>query len=169
MLLPIDVMKNKATFSNVQIYYNRQVPIPIEDVYDVLYPLFHQFYTDKDFERLVNSTNHVFCAYDRIQRRPIACALVNNAGSKGGLYLMLFGVRQSSQHHGLGTYLLKSVIQWARQTRHTFIYLHVNVDNVKAIGLYKKVGFREHAHLPGYYGATPKENPDAIRMILSLR
>jgi ribosomal protein S18 acetylase RimI-like enzyme len=167
IMLSRDVTRRRTPFSNIQVYYNRQ--FPLEDILDVLYPLFHIYYPYKDFVHMIYTSNHIFCAYDKIQRRSIACALVNNAGSKGGLYLMLFGVRQSSQHHGVGTHLLASIIQWARQTNHTFIYLHVNVDNVKAIGLYKKVGFRKHEYLPNYYGGTPKENPDGIRMILSFR
>jgi len=167
MLLSKSTMKNQVNSSNIQVYHNRQ--FPLEDIVDVLYPLFGQYYRYDEFIKMITTSNHIFCAYDRIQQRCVGCALVNNVGRTGGLYLMLFGVRQSNQHHGVGTLLLKSVIRWARYTRHTFIYLHVNVDNYKAIGLYEKVGFRMQQYLSGYYNQSPKLNPDAYRMVLSLQ
>lgn len=161
-------MKNKVnSSSNLQVYHNLR--FPLEHIVDVLYPLFGQFYRYDDFIRMIMNAHHIFCVYDRIQQRCVGCALVNNADKTRGLYLMLFGVHQSNQHHGVGTYLLKKIIQWARYTRHSYIYLHVNVDNYKAIGLYEKVGFRKHERIPDYYNSTPKRNPDAYQMVMSLR
>jgi ribosomal-protein-alanine N-acetyltransferase len=81
---------------------------------------------------------------------------------------MLFGVRESNQRHGTGTYLLETIIQWARQRGYRFIHLHVHINNYKAIGLYEKVGFRKHEYLPNFYGNIPKYPPHAFRMILTL-
>jgi ribosomal protein S18 acetylase RimI-like enzyme len=117
---------------------------------------------------MITTVNHIFCAYDQIQRRCVGCALLNNSGKNVGLYLMLFGVRQSNQQHGVGTQLLKTIIQWARRTQHTYIYLHVHVENFKAIGLYEKVGFRRDEYIPDYYVQTSKQNPGAFRMVLFL-
>lgn len=165
-LLSNDVMKQRTHSSNIQIYHNRQ--FPLKDIFDIFYSIFGSDYPYADIIHMITSANHVFCSYDQIQHRFIACALLNNAGTKGGLYLLLFGVRQSNQHRGVGTQLLKTIIQWAHRKNYTFIYLHVNVDNFKAIGLYEKVGFRRHEYLPDYYRESPKENPAAFRMILSL-
>ena len=161
-----NVIRQRTQSSNVQIYHNR--PFPLRDIVDILYPLFTTSYQYDELIRMITTVNHIFCSYDHIQRRCIACALVNEVGTKGGLYIMLFGVRQSSQHHGVGTKLLKGIIEWARQRKYTYIYLHVNVDNYKAIGLYRKVGFRQHEYLPDYYRDSPKESPAGYRMILSL-
>jgi len=166
-LLLKDIMtRNKTNSSRIQIYHNRQ--FPLNDIVDVLYPLFHDDYVYDDFIKMITTANHIFCAYDQFQRRCVGCALINNAGEKGGLYIMLFGVRQSNQSHGVGTQLLKTIIRWARQTGHTFIYLHVHVENFKAIGLYEKVGFRKQEYLSDFYWLTSKQNPHAFRMILSL-
>jgi ribosomal protein S18 acetylase RimI-like enzyme len=158
-------IRNNNNSSNIQVYHNLQ--FPLNDIVDVLYPLFASFYTYKEFLKMINTTNHIFCAYDQRQGQSVACALVNNAGTKGGLYIVLFGVRQSNQSHGTGTHLLKTIIRWAYQTGHTFIYLHVHVENYKAIGLYEKVGFRKHEYLANYYSPLPKHPPHAFRMILS--
>lgn len=159
-------LKQKKESSSIQVYYNRQ--FPLQDLLDIFYPLFHADYPDDYLVHMIKTANHVFCAYDRYDPHPIACALVNSTGRQV-LYLMLFGVRPSSQHHGVGTQLLENIIEWARYYQYALIYLHVNVDNYKAIGLYKKLGFRQHEYLPNFYANAAKENPDGIRMILSLQ
>src|SRR5690349_13753286 len=95
--------RDKKDFSNIQIEYNRQ--FPFNDIFDVLYPLFGQYYPYNDFIYTIYSVNHIFCAYDKETHQSIACALLNNETTQqGGLYLMLFGVRQSNQTHGIGTH-----------------------------------------------------------------
>lgn len=164
---PKGISNSRSRSSNIQIYHNGQ--FPLQEIVAVLYPLFGPYYSRDDFMRMITESNHIFCAYDRVQRRCVACALVNEVGNKGGLYLMLFGVRQSNQKAGVGTRLLKSVVYWAYRSGHTFMYLHVHVDNYKAIGLYEKVGFRQHEYLPDYYSRTPKENPHAYRMAITFQ
>jgi len=158
--------RDKKNLSNIQIYYNIQ--FPLNDIINVLHPLFGQYYPYDDFIYMIYTINHIFCAYDNSQGRCIACALINNDGTQGGLYLMLFGVEQSNQNHGTGTYLLESIIQWARQRGYRYIYLHVHIENYKAIGLYEKVGFHKQEYLPNFYSNIPKYPPHAIRMILFL-
>lgn len=166
MLQPRNINRARENSSNIQVYYNQ---FPLEDILDVLYPLFNSDYIYNDFIDMINASEHILCAYDEKQRRCVGCAILNNTGTRGGLYLKLFGVRKSAQHSGIGTILLRAVIQWARQTNYLFIYLHVHVKNVKAIGLYEKVGFKKHDYLPDFYINTSKKTPDAFRMILSLR
>ena len=151
----------------MRVYHNAQ--FPMEDILDVLYPSFGSVYPYRDFLKMIYEANHVFCAYDLTENRPIACALVNEVSGKGGLYLMLFGVRPSDQSRGAGTYLLKKIIHWARQAGRTFIYLHVHVENFKAIGLYEKVGFYKYEYIRDFYAQTPKRPADAFQMILSLQ
>jgi ribosomal protein S18 acetylase RimI-like enzyme len=158
--------EDKKDFSNIEVRYNTQ--FPLDDILSVLHPLFGQYYPFDDFVYMIYTINHIFGVYDKNQGQCIACALINNDGIQGGLYIMLFGVQQSNQRHGTGTYLLEKIIQWARQTGYRYIYLHVHVDNSKAIGLYEKVGFYKQTYLPNFYGNLPKYPPHAIQMILSL-
>jgi len=158
--------KDKNDFSNIEIRHN--VQFPFDDIFNVLHPLFGQYYAYNDFIYTIYTVNHIFCAYDKKQGKCIACALINNDAMQGGLYIMLFGVEQSNQHHGIGTHLLEEVIKWARQKGYRFIYLHVHIQNYKAIGLYEKVGFHKQQHIPNFYLYLPKYPPHAIRMILPL-
>lgn len=161
-----DWKPRQALAPNIQVFYNH--PFPIQEIIDIFHSLFGNDYRYEDLVQMIRSANHIFCSYDYTSRRCIACALVNNAGGKGVLYINLFGVRQSNQHHGVGTQLLKAVIRWARRNGYSFVYLHVNADNYKAIGLYEKVGFYKHEYLPNYYKNASKKNPAGFRMILTL-
>jgi ribosomal protein S18 acetylase RimI-like enzyme len=160
--------KEKKDSSDIEVYYNKFIQIPFNDIFGVLHPIFGQYYGNNDFIYMLSTAQHIFCAYDKRQGQCIACALINNDSTQGGLYIMLFGVRKSNQSHGTGTYLLETIIQWARQTGYRYIHLHVHVDNYKAIGLYEKVGFRKYQYLPNFYGNIQKDPPHAIQMILSL-
>ncbi|CAF3370105.1 unnamed protein product [Rotaria socialis] len=166
-LLSRNITKFKTNSSNIRIYHNGQYPL--EDIANVLYSVFHLYSSYESIIEMINISDHIFFAFDQIQHRCVAGAILSNSNPKGGLYLKLFGVRKSSQHRGLGTKLLTAIIQWAYQTRHKFIYLHVHVKNFKAIGLYEKVGFRKVEYIPDYYNQTPKDKPDAFRMTLILR
>lgn len=159
------VLNKKKDSSEIQVYHNRQ--FPLNDLFDIFYPLFGDDYPDDFLVHMIRTAEHVFCAYDQSDRHPIACALMNSTGRRG-LYLTLFGVRQSSQHHGVGTQLLKHIIDWAHYYQYSFIYLHVNVTNYKAIGLYKKFGFRQHEYIPDFYKNSSKKHPAGFRMILLL-
>ena len=161
-----DLTPHQTHSSNVQVFHN--YPFSWREPLEIFQSLFGFDYRYEDLVTMVTTANHIFCSYDYKTRRYIACALVNNAGGKGVLYINLFGVRQSSQHHGVGTQLLKAILRWARKSGYSFIYLHVNADNHKAIGLYEKVGFHKHEYLPNYYQGSRKANPAGFRMIMTL-
>jgi ribosomal protein S18 acetylase RimI-like enzyme len=157
--------KDKNSFSNIAIYYNIQ--FPLDDILDVLHPLFGSYYRHDDFVYMIYTVNHIFCAYDQ-QGRCIACVLMNNYGSLKGLYIMLIGVRSTDQGRRIGKYLLEKNIQWAREKGYTSIHLHVHDENSKAIGLYEKVGFIKQGHVPNFYRHIPNHPPHAFAMSLSL-
>lgn len=67
------------------------------------------------------------------------------------------------KHHqqGLGTTLVTSVLDFAKQQKATDIFLEVRCNNQPAIGLYKKIGFKEIGARKNYYN-TPSGFVDAI-------
>ncbi|CAF0764317.1 unnamed protein product [Rotaria sordida] len=152
--------------SNIQIYHN--IKFPLDDIIDVLHPLFGTKYPFQEMIYTIYTVHHIFGAYDRQQGRCIACALINNVSNNSGLYIMLFGVQQSNQGHGIGTHLLEAIIQWAREKGYRFINLHVHIENYKAIGLYEKSGFRKSQYIPNYYAHLQINPPHAFRMDLPL-
>jgi ribosomal protein S18 acetylase RimI-like enzyme len=149
--------------SNITVYHN--IDFPLDDVLDIFYALFGSSYPIIDLLRMISTANHMFCAYDQ-QGQCLACALLDESTEDGGIYLTLFGVRQSSQGAGVGTYLLKTIVRWARRSGYVSIYLHVHSENHRAIGLYEKVGFRKRQFLPDFYRGTSKRPRHGFLMML---
>jgi RimJ/RimL family protein N-acetyltransferase len=96
--------------------------------------------------------------------------LVGNLGLelRGGLadLGMMIGHRWRGQ--GIGTKLLESGIAWATEHRAHKITLAVWPHNIAALGLYRKFGFVEEAHLRRHYRRRNGELWDAIGMGLVL-
>ena len=140
---------------------------PLWHLEDVLLPLFAKNYTHDDLRETIRSANHVWCAYE--YERCIGCILMTDVGSNGGLYIILFGVRQSSQGRGIGKNLLENLIQWAREQNYRFIYLHTEFDNRKAIGMYERAGFHQQFYQPpDDIEQLPQFGSDVVPMVLFL-
>ncbi len=60
---------------------------------------------------------------------------------------------------GLGALLLADVEQLARNAGRGILRLEVRADNVAAIALYRRAGYREQGRIPGYY----EDGCDALR------
>ena len=63
-----------TTFSPPIIRIYDHVYFPLQDVFDVLYPLFAPYYPYHIFMQSVYTSSHMFCAYDPRQGHCIACA-----------------------------------------------------------------------------------------------
>jgi ribosomal protein S18 acetylase RimI-like enzyme len=145
-----------------QIYHN--LNYSVDDLEDLLFPLFEKNYTNDSLRVTIESANHIWCVYEH--GKCIACALITDIGSHGGLYIILFGVQKSEQGRGIGTRLLESIIEWSRNHRYTFIYLHTEYDNENAIRLYEKAGFQKEFTRPDYIEPLPEFGSDVLPMIL---
>ena len=73
-------------------------------------------------------------------------------------------VRPDYQRQGQGIQFTKKIIEIMQNEGCSKFLLEVRVSNVKAISLYKKLGFREIYHREGYY-KNPQE--DAIVMMMN--
>lgn len=139
---------------------------PLWQLEDVLLPLFTKSYDQQSLRETIRSANHIWCAY-RL-KKCLACVLITDIGSNGGLYMILFGVRRSAQGQGIGKNLLESVIAWARDSEHRFIYLHTEQDNLRAIGMYERAGFRREFNQPDLVEQLPKFGDGIVPMVLFL-
>ncbi|GAB0498045.1 hypothetical protein MMPV_009385 [Pyropia vietnamensis] len=96
----------------------------------------------------------------------------NGAGTPGAasptrLYIMTLGVAAAYRERGLGSALIRHVMDLA--VAHggvSEVYLHVHVPNVEAIRLYSRHGFEIASRLRGYYRRI--EPPDCyyVRYLL---
>ena len=87
-------------------------------------------------------------------------------------HLLNLCVAKSAQRQGLGKCLLQALVDRARETRCSFVYLEVRVSNLSAITLYHDAGFNEVGIRPNYYpclgpGAR-QQREDALLMTLDL-
>ncbi len=69
------------------------------------------------------------------------------------------------QHQGLGTYLMKLMIDYAQKANCSFISLEVRIDNENAKKLYQALGFTVKLVRPNYYQDVHK---DGLNMVLDL-
>ena len=53
-------------------------------------------------------------------------------------------VEPKSRNKGIGTQLISSVINAVKKARYDHIILHVLKDNIPAIKIYQKLGFRKY-------------------------
>lgn len=67
------------------------------------------------------------------------------------------------QHQGIGTYLLKLMVNMAKRNHAVQMTLEVRIDNYSAQSVYKKSGFLANFVRKNYYIA---EHADALNMIL---
>lgn len=74
-------------------------------------------------------------------------------------------VKPTYQRQGLGTYLLKVMIELAKKNRAIQMTLEVRVDNNGAKSLYRSLGFKPNFVRKNYYAS---EQMDALNMIKNL-
>ena len=79
--------------------------------------------------------------------------------------ILSLSVRNEMQSKGIGTLLLKSMLDQCKVMNYKKIFLEVRVSNEKAINFYEKFGFSKDAIRNNYY----KDNSeDALLMSLSI-
>lgn len=165
-------MSTISSSSSFSVHYNRD--FTIEQVQSILQPLFGGYYGKNRLRKIIADSEHIWCVYDRQVNRYVACALISDRDEKRILYVKLFGVDQSTQGRGIGTYLLKSIQQWAKERHYVAMMLHTQINNVAAIGLYEKVGFHKEFYLSNFFRRRtllwldPTFQTDAFQMILYL-
>ncbi len=80
------------------------------------------------------------------------------------IHLLSIAVLSDYQGIGIGTKLLRELIERAKEKGVKYIYLEVRVSNKKAINLYEKMGFEKYKRIPMYY----MDGEDAYLMIKKL-
>ena len=79
--------------------------------------------------------------------------------------ILSISVRNEMQSKGIGTLLLKSMLDQCKVMNYKKIFLEVRVSNEKAINFYEKFGFSKDAIRNNYY---TDNSEDALLMSLSI-
>jgi ribosomal-protein-alanine N-acetyltransferase len=80
-------------------------------------------------------------------------------------HILSISVRNEMQSKGIGTLLLKSMLDQCKVMNYKKIFLEVRVSNEKAINFYEKFGFSKDAIRNNYY---TDDSEDALLMSLSI-
>lgn len=80
-------------------------------------------------------------------------------------HILSISVRNEMQSKGIGTLLLKSMLDQCKVMNYKKIFLEVRVSNEKAIDFYEKFGFSKDAIRNNYY---TDNSEDALLMSLSI-
>lgn len=81
----------------------------------------------------------------------LACLILLTRSNSRVARIYSVVVSASVRGRGLGARLVSLAEQWARKRGSVCISLEVREDNAPARALYAKLGYSEHAMLPGYY------------------
>ena len=80
-------------------------------------------------------------------------------------HILSISVSKEMQSKGVGTLLLKSMLDQCKAMNYKKIFLEVRLSNVKAINFYEKFGFTKDAIRNNYY---TDNSEDALLMSLSI-
>jgi ribosomal-protein-alanine N-acetyltransferase len=82
------------------------------------------------------------------------------------MHILDIAVSKTMQSRGIGSYLLNYAIYKFADKNIKFIFLEVRISNLRAINLYKKLGFKTFMVRKNYYDGVHKE--DALCMVKEL-
>lgn len=71
-----------------------------------------------------------------------------------------------ARRRGVGEFLCRSIIRWARMLRTTELHLEVRASSSAALALYRKLGFEVAGTRPHYY-AEPADDAVLLRLTLT--
>ena len=80
-------------------------------------------------------------------------------------HILSISVRNEMQSKGIGTLLLKSMLDQCKAMNYKKLFLEVRVSNIQAINFYNKFGFSKDAIRNNYYTDNTE---DALLMSLSI-
>ena len=82
--------------------------------------------------------------------------------------ILTFGVAKEWQRNGIGMRLLEGLQRAAARGEAKKLFLEVGEDNMPALVLYSRVGFKEAGRRKGYYKRPDGSAVDALNLVLPL-
>ncbi|MBI4184038.1 MAG: ribosomal protein S18-alanine N-acetyltransferase [Proteobacteria bacterium] len=86
----------------------------------------------------------------------------------GECEILSMGVRPADRRRGLGARLLDRALAEAARAGAGVVFLEVAIDNIAALALYRRAGFREVGRRSRYYRPTGTGRPAADALVLRL-
>lgn len=131
---------------------------------------FSRPWTGNEFSSLLaQDTVFGFAAW-QVGRRsagPVGFVLARLAA--GEAEILTIAVQRAARRLGLGRDLMEAVLRELHAQRAEALFLEVDETNLPAIALYRRLGFREVAKRPAYYGEAGAARTAALVMRRDLR
>uniref|UniRef100_A0A6G1S5B6 N-terminal methionine N(alpha)-acetyltransferase NatE n=1 Tax=Aceria tosichella TaxID=561515 RepID=A0A6G1S5B6_9ACAR len=108
-------------------------------------------YNDKFYRKLIGSGQLAKLAYFDGVLAGVVCCRLELADDGKHLYIVTLGCLFTYRRRGIGTAMLRHVIDYAAEKGVDDIYLHVQSSNTVAIQFYKKFGFEINGVVEDYY------------------
>jgi ribosomal-protein-alanine N-acetyltransferase len=147
--------------SNTNLEFSKMTLSDFVEIKPILSAEFDDFWNESTLENELSSNN----SYYVVAKQNFE--IVGFAGLKYVLDeadIMNIVTKKSKRNLGIGTLLLKELLQFAKQNNIKTLTLEVNENNLPAIHLYEKLGFKRIAERKKYYQNTY----DAIIMQINL-
>lgn len=124
----------------------------LENIKDILTSEFDDFWTESIFKEELKSDNSNYIVAKNGLNKIVGFGgyklLVDNAD------IMNIVTKKSARNTGIGTIILKNIIELVKSKNINHIILEVNENNIPAINLYKKFSFETIAERKKYYNGT---------------
>jgi ribosomal-protein-alanine N-acetyltransferase len=78
----------------------------------------------------------------------VGCWFKNHANE---VHIVNLAIKKDFRREGIGTYLIKEIIDMSRNLQADYVTLEVRVTNEAAIDLYQDLGFKKDGLTPHYY------------------
>jgi ribosomal protein S18 acetylase RimI-like enzyme len=132
---------------------------PLRTLNEELFPV---HYSDQYYSALLDPALHVSILLLNEDHQLVGAATARF--TEGEAYISTIGIRRDGRKQGLGTLLLKDIVQRIWNRGCTKITLHVKADNIPAIELYRKHGFQTTKRIKDHY-YFQEQHHDALEMI----
>jgi [ribosomal protein S18]-alanine N-acetyltransferase len=138
------------------------------DAADIHASAFNPAWTDGDLERLL-TRDHSFGRVARpVGGKGIAGFMLYTLVA-GEAEILTIATHTSWRRRGIGERLVKSALGHLSAERAEAMFLEVGDNNQNALGLYRKLGFREVGRRSNYYAAVKGEAPATGSSALVMR
>jgi len=125
----------RCKIQNSVFYDENRIPLSISDVSDEEY----EDYYINDFGVFICRNNGQAVGYGQVILNKNAHTIVN------------LGILEAYRHQGYGELLIKYLIELCYKNSIKNVYIRVERDNINALYLYKKIGFKEYNPIFSWY------------------
>jgi [ribosomal protein S18]-alanine N-acetyltransferase len=129
---------------------------------------FARGWTDGEIERLIDRAGTFGLVARAVGKKPVA-GFILYVLAAGEAEILTVATATAWRRHGVGEALVKSALLHMNGERAEAMFLEVGDANQAALGLYRKLGFREVGRRRDYYGAASAVGATALVMRRDLR